>query len=375
MNEWKVRAIRFEQNERVFYTVVMRAGEILAAAQVDEWSAEDEKDKAGYQRTPSSARLAGIANYLRRSDAIMPVGGLLNARAAGESAYGEVLDFTPDDGQSGAIQSGVLTITSNHTPLWIVDMQHRLYGTRRAIDEGAEHLREFPVTFTIADGLSKLEEVEQFELINTTQKKVRTDLARRLMTIQSADRDRRKEYDRGGRLWEARGPVIADWLNKHGSVWEERIVPPNKSSREMPEGVAKETSFVTSLKPILQSPYFRQRTEEQAAQLIDRYWEAIAQVWPDAFAYPKEHVIQKTPGMFSLHAVFPEVVEIARLQSMKLTAETFYGIIKGWKNFGDEFWQVGNEDGAARYGSMKGFSLLAVELRDELPSVEDDLIA
>src|SRR6266498_1296461 len=48
--------------------------------------------------------------------------------------------------------------------------------------------------------------------------------------------------DERGRLWEARGPLVADWLNRHGTWWVGRIIPPNKSKRETPAGIIRETS-------------------------------------------------------------------------------------------------------------------------------------
>jgi DGQHR domain-containing protein len=320
------------------------------------------------------SRLREVATYVEGEDAILPLGGLLNARSHNGSSYGEVLRFEPDAGQDGTIQSGWLTIPDRATPLEIVDMQHRLWGIRHAIQEdGREDLANFPVVVTLADGLSKMEEVEQFELINTTQKRVRTDLARRLMAIQAQDQDRRFAMAGRGRLWEARGPVVADWLNRNGEMWQGRIIPPNKSKREMPRSIVRETSFVTSLKPILQTPLFQRMSEEDVAKLIDRFWQGVASVWPRAFENPAEHVIQKTPGLFSLHMLFSEVVELARSNNRDMTPDGFAETIKPWAELGPDFWEAGNEDGAGRFGSMKGFSTLAQELREKLPELDFEL--
>ena len=139
-------------------------------------------------------------------------------------------------------------------------MQHRLGGYEVAINAGNEELKSFPLVVTIADGLSIQEEVAQFELINTTQKKVRTDLARRLLAIIAKDSpipERRK--------WEARGAEIADMLNRIEGVWHKRILPPNLKKKDQPEYVIRETSFVSSLKPVLQTPYFIHRSDRHAA--------------------------------------------------------------------------------------------------------------
>lgn len=377
-SDLRVRAIRFEQHGRVFYSVVIPAGDIIGRSMVDEWSADVADEDAGYQRAPMGTRLRAVANYMGEPEAVMPVGGLLNARAEADGAHGDVLKFEPDKDESGPIQAGWLTVPSSATPLYIVDMQHRLLGINRAIvDDGREDLADFPMVLTIADGLSRIEEIEQFELINTTQKKVRTDLARRLMSIQMSDPDTALKYDQKGKKWEARGPKIADWLNHNSEVWRDGIMPPNKTKKDMPGTLTRETSFVSSLKPILQTPVFQRTDDEHVAIFIDRYWTAIKSVWPRAFREPQDHVIHKTAGVYSLHMLMPEVVELVRekhgmdLKSV-LTVENFTHAMTPWRSdLSEEFWARDAEDGAAQYGTgMGAFGRLAATLRSRLGLID-----
>ena len=48
---------------------------------------------------------------------------------------------------------------------------------------------------------------------------------------------------------------------------------------------------------------------------------ALAEIWEDAFRHPADYVIQKTPGVFSLHILLPEVVEIVRSRGQDLAKE------------------------------------------------------
>lgn len=370
---YATKAIRFVQNERVFYVAAIPAKELVQLTQVDIW--DSGHPMTGYQRAPSTSRKRAIGRYAMDPDAVLPVGGLVNARPPddedAEHQYGSVLDFTPE-WQQGSISLGQLSIPEAARPLYIVDMQHRLGGFEWALDqdEGAK-LASFPLVVTIADGLSRMEEVEQFHLINTTQKKVRTDLARRLLAIQATDADHVLSLDQAGKLWEAKGPVIADILNKSDGVWHQRILPPNKSKRDMPTMIVRETSFVTSLKPVLQTPYFVRQSEEHAAELIGRYWEAVKRVFPEAFRYPEAHVIQKTPGVFSLHEIAPEVYELARDRG-DISVSTLYDIMQSLRELdsGESYlWHSENIEGAAQYGSMKGFRILASLLRQHLPAL------
>lgn len=368
---YKTRAIRFIQNRHIFYSVVIPAEKLIEMARVDTW--DPDNPMSGYQRAPSSSRKREIGQYAMKPNSIMPVGGLLNARDIEESdgeKYGSKLMFE-EEYKDGDISFGVLTIPDKALPLFIVDMQHRIGGYEWAIQqEGGEKLARFPLVATIADGLSKMEEVDQFDIINTTQKKVRTDLARRLKSIQITDLDHMLALDKRGKLWEAKGPLIAERLNSESGPWSGKILPPNKSKVDQPTMVVRETSFVTSLKPILQTPYFIRQKEDTAAELINRYWCAIQKVWPEAFINPDAYVIQKSPGVFSLHELAPEVFEMVRDKG-EITVTNIFEVVKSLANIGEsDYWEATNPDGAAGYGSMKGFRFLASELRQFLPKME-----
>ncbi|MBE7433783.1 MAG: DGQHR domain-containing protein [Anaerolineales bacterium] len=368
----KTKAIQFIQNGRIFYSVVIPAGKLAELSKVDVW--DPNNPQSGYQRSPSTSRKREIGQYALKPDSIMPVGGLLNARDVEDADgghYGSKLKFEIEY-KEGDISFGTLTIPDKALPLYIVDMQHRIGGYEWAIQQqGGERLENFPLVATIADGLTKMEEVDQFDIINTTQKKVRTDLARRLKSIQVKDVDHMLALDKRGKLWEAKGPVIAENLNTSSGVWSGKILPPNKSKADQPTMVVRETSFVTSLKPILQTPYFIRQSEETAAELINRYWTAIQKVWPDAFKNPDAYVIQKSPGVFSLHELAPEVFEMARDKG-EITVKSIFEIVKSLGEIGEaEYWEVKNSEGAASYGSMQGFRFLASELRQYLPKIEN----
>lgn len=369
MTQQDVRAIRFVQNGRVLYTAAIPAGDIISRTCVDVWDADVEEDERGYQRTPQGTRVKAVAEYVSGEDAIMPLGGLLNARAADDADWGSRLKFTADPGQRGQIQSGVLTLPDDSEPLWTVDMQHRLAGFEYAISElERDDLAEYPLVVTISDGLSKLEEIEQFELINTTQKKVATDLARQLLATQY------KVFGLEGlpdpsKEWQAKGAIVTNWLNENGSVFRGRIIPPNKTAGQVPRGVTKQTTFVSSMKAILTTPFLQRMHEESIAQLVDAYWAAVERVWPQAVEFPKDSVILKGPGVYPLHMVMPDVLEVVRSEQKPLTTENMLAAIAGWRQLGDDYWDKHNTDtGATRFGSSgQGHARIAAELRPLLP--------
>lgn len=370
----QVPAIRFTQRNRVFYTTAIPAKHLIRLGKVDVFDAEAPPEEAGYQRAPSATRLKDVATFIEKDDAVLPIGGLLNARSAEPDQYGSLLTFRPSGPALGPnIEMGVLTVPDVAESLFIVDMQHRIKGLEWAMTEDERtDIGEFPVVCTIADGLTRHEEIEQFELINTTQKKVATDLARRLLSMQLDDVDAAMRIDERGKRWEARGPNVVTWLMAHSEVWGGMIIPPNKSKRQMHGALTKETSFVSSLKPILETPAFQRTPDDQIAELIDRYWQAVRKTWPLAFRDPKANVIYNTSGIFPLHRLMPEIFEHARAGGQSPTVDRMAIVMRVWRDeLGDNFWARDNEQGAARYGtSMGAFARIAARLRALLPELD-----
>jgi len=360
-NNCQFPAFRFQQGERTLYVFSPRAGDLLKLVKVDTWDPDrDEKDpEQGYQRQPTRSRCFAMARYLTGREPIVPLTILMSAR--------KPLKFEEQDKHSG-----MLTIPQNALPLYVVDGQHRLCGFKYLIEEAARpEFADFILPVTVVEGLQKFDEMMQFYIINTTQKGIRTDLVRRLLLQQVQDPERRRELVFEGREWEARAAQVTAVLNsRKDSVWHGRIQAPN--APRLGTEVVKETSFGTSLKPVLNTDSFTgQLPIDDVAELLTDYWNAWRSLCSDAFAEPREYVIQKTPGVFALHMVAPRVFQLCHAENDFSTAQ-MEKILRRARVEGQpissEFWA--SEGGrAAEFGSMKGFRLLADLILEELPGV------
>jgi DGQHR domain-containing protein len=254
--------------------------------------------------------------------------------------------------------------------LWIVDGQHRVYGLDRAIKEfDLGYLNDFILPVVIVEFASIEDEANQFRIINETMKKVRTDLARRILALRAAGlgREGRRELRQSGRLWEANAVEVLKILSTdEASPWVDRIQSPN--SRKSPHQVVRELSFTTSLKPILTEKPYRLLTPEQVAKLLIAYWRAWQSLVPEAFEDPLDYVLMKTPGVFSLHELAYYVLEVLRARDIpRPTEDDFRDILKDLGEYVTApYWTKHNEHGAAMAGSMKGFSILADAMQEEL---------
>ena len=236
---------------------------------------------------------------------------------------------------------------------------------------GIERLRDYFLPIVIIENQRIEDEANQFRLINETMKKVRTDLARRILAMRVAGLGRagRQEVRLSGRLWEATAVEVLGILSRDDdSPWQGRIQPPNV--RKAASHVIRELSFSTSMKPVLNERPYRTWTAERIARALKTYWSAWQSVVPEAFETPQDYVIQKTPGAFSLHQLAFYVFEVLRARGITDPGiEDFRLILDDLGDYAtSEFWRADNPEGAALAGSMKGFGILADAMEEELIS-------
>jgi DGQHR domain-containing protein len=358
----KFEAIEFKQNGKIFYVTSLPAKFLIENCEIDTWKPDiNETDldidelleQQGYQRTPITTHYTKVSKYLNEKDAILPTAILLSAR--------KKIAFEKHEGSC----IGKINITKD-SQLFIVDGQHRIWGLRHAIEEyERKDLQEFILPVVIMNEVDKLEEVKQFFIVNSTQKRVRTDLAERLLKIIASkdprEKDRLKQL---GRDWKLIAIQIIDKLyNDSRSVWYQRIKRPNQPPR--PEAIASEGSFSTSLRPFLVM-FGKNKSDEVLTEWVKSFWNALKELMPEAFEDPKEYVIQKTPGIYSLHMILPDII-LHCMEKRNVNKDSIKTVLsRDTEHFCDaEFWRSGGE-GAARYNSMGAFKMLAEELREGL---------
>lgn len=349
---------------------LMRAGDLVKATTVDRYDStlSPTDPKQGYQRPPERSRITRIGSFLigsilkeEEGDGLFPSAVTLAARTP--------LQYDPESKQ--------LTLRVDQ-PLQVVDGQHRLAGLRYAIEEKEqEELADYPIPFVIFEPHDRFAEMNQFRIINSTAKSVRTDLVNSILTNQAAKLgdDSIAAKDR----WKVAVTKVIDRLDKDPlSPWQGLILMPDEAGS--PKGInqkkiVRATSFMTSLKPVYdwlsEFKFFAQcnSLDEEAEilfKIISEYWKALNQVVPKAFQSPEEYVIQKTPGLFSLHKLLSSLLNVMFTGRREWTSENFQLFLEESPEIRDEgFWHK-NENRASAYGSMKGFDELFKELQESI---------
>ena len=330
--------------------------------------------KEGYQREVSRARVNKLVADLQKTRVDLPTAILLNLRDASvgdlltRGSDGELLMREYENGRSG--------------PFYVVDGQHRLEALRHLAEDNGEKWGEYLIPFVCMIGASVRQEMEQFYVVNSNAKSVRTDLALDLLK-QRAESDRgimESVFERGEK-WKVDGQTIVERLQQDSPVWRHRIRFPNTPKNET---TLSSAAMVTSLKALLGTPYFGAINLDNEIKILDAYWRGIREVLPEAFEdEPWAYSIQKGSGVTVLHAVLIQVLEYIRSKGQSVTEHTSYRDamksalenLEGDTPNGDvvrgvDFWRAGPEGAAGAYSSNAARRVLIAKIKLQVPEIE-----
>ena len=351
----EVPAIRFDQDGITLYVTSLPARVIADIGVVDTWNPDlpENDGEQGYQREVVQSHAKQIARFLLdpEHNRLMPTAATLCARRP--------LEFTPVSHNGEAQSFGTLSLTP---PIYIVDGQHRTAGFTLAAEED-EEIAAFERPVVIMEGVGKLEEIRQFQTINATAKRVRTDLADRLLKQLG-------EFDEPSKSWKAVAIEVSDVLNTTPKgPWVGRITMPNGN-----RGVATQRTMTESLK-LVTTGVLRPTDVTTIAGALNNFWGALRKLMPEAFENPRDYVLQKSVGVFAFNEVAAEVFLRCFADGRDFTQEKMYSLLRGTGEYVDPtFWLSRSKGGTApNYGGRGGFSALAHEIIAELPTgVESD---
>jgi len=362
-----IHVMRIRQAGRDLYLGAMTARDLLDTCVTTEWDPAIGWDieRQGYQRAPVERHYRAIGRFLEsHQDPCMPTAALLSAR---EREYG-VLEFNRVAGGSG-FEFGELVIPDGRQ-LFIVDYQHRWRGFRHAIDDlAADSLREFAIPVVIMTQVPRCDEVLQFYLINSKQRRIDTDLALLLLQTLAGTVDKGELGDLAGpgRFYRIRGTLLTCRLAARTSgPWVGKIAQPHDLPQ--PGAVIKLKSVVDSLAPVLSKrASCSSLDDDNLLDVLVRFWDALKAIVPKSFGDPTSQ-IQRTVGVYTFHIVFARHL-YPRLNSKGDTStETFrVALLPVASEFiTDRFWAA--KGPAKIYVGSSGYRELARRIIEALQS-------
>jgi DGQHR domain-containing protein len=327
----------------------------------------DHRNKTGYQREPSQARVNRLVADLENKRVDLPTAVLLNLREFEEDTHLER-------------SKGTVMFRVGSSELSVVDGQHRVLALKKLLEDNPEKWSDYPIAFVCMLGASEREEMEQFYVVNSTAKSVRTDLALSLLK-QRAEADARvmDQLRERGETWKVGGQTLVEELAK-SSLWKGRIRFPGDDRGATTIGNA---GMANSLKPVLGTPYFGQISTANQIKILNAYWKGISRLLPDAFTAPDDFIVQKSTGVMIFHALLVSVIELIRSRGQSpIEEETYETVLRdallnmegdtteGEIARGIDFWKSGPEGAAGSFSSNAGRRVLLAKLREQLPRIE-----
>jgi DGQHR domain-containing protein len=332
--------------------------------------AYDTRTKQGYQRLPQEARINSLAADLRKERTDLPTAILLNLPSVSVKSVLDGNSLRLTDGEGKPLK------------FHVVDGQHRILALKKLIEEeDAGRWSRFPLPFVSFLAADNREEMKQFYIVNSTAKAVKTDLALTLLRkLSDNDPDVYAALLERGKQWQVDGQALVERLASESRIWRNRIRLPGM---EKGETTMPSASLVTSLKPLLSSPYFGRLKPEQQMRVLDAYWNGIREALRPAFDDPENYTVQKGVGVIVMHMIFPHVLECVRNRGMQTTDPDAYKSVldgalnqlQGENNSGDtvtgvEFWASAPKGAAGSYSSSAGRRVLVVKIQQLLPQIE-----
>lgn len=337
------------QNDTPVYITYMTGKELsdFNKIKIDIFKKENDD---GYQREISEKRAEEFARYIIKAKGISPVSILINIR--------EKLNFKRKKGCYGTIS------IPNNSYLWIVDGQHRRKGLTIAINDMKEY-ENYQIPIVITNLEKTYEEAKQFLIINKTQKGVRSDLAERFLSRLFEEPEniiaQLPQTIIKGITWIPKAIEISEKINERkDGVWYKKIRYPNEPKLAT---LVSQKSFTESIGPIIKNKIFEQYSTEEISELLTRYWNAIQKLCPDAFNLPREHSIQKTTGLFTLHRLFHLVIAYC---GDKVTEQRIKEVLsKMNRGMSSNYWSKSGTAGLAGT-SQQVFKIIYQKLSDYL---------
>ena len=343
----------------------------------------DDHTSKGYQRIDSTRASRGkqIADYINRCNQNQEEPKLFELTCnlrIGEPYGDEEWLFDSVDGSDGKVGELMIDIAPDRQVLSVIDGGTRLLGIENAIALGYLN-PQHKVDVRVFMGLSVPEEIAQFLLINERQKRVRTDLSIRVLQ-QRLDSGSLNEQETAllatvmdeKNEWRYTASTMIGSLNEDAdSPWRGLIQMPNDRVTKP----VKLQSFISSLNPLLTNANLTSKLESLESsgslkvdqrqvnrrdflvKVLKNFWDAVAEVNPQARAEPRTTVLWGSIGATSLNIALAEIMtSILESSSPKLDTERFRALIKTSDVGEYAFWftRKGSRNAEIDYPGEKG---------------------
>lgn len=369
MMKYKLKAMQIYQKEdrlkkQSIYISKIQALDLINPEDLDEvrftpdyWRST-EKYEPGYQRPLNPSNIEKIKKYILEEtpNPLFPTSIVVNSR--------KPLKFETSEGSFGEIEVSDI--------LYVIDGQHRIEAFKELMKE--PKLRgeygNYEVPIVILSGFEYIQELEQFFIINSRQTRIKFDLAQR-MYLEMMKADFSTKLVPESKRWQTLAAKAVDQINEGESkVWYGRIQLPDDSKDIAKTRIITQNSFISSLKPFFSGgkrvwnfnaipEKKHHETLNQLTELITKFWDSVAEVYPQIINNPRRYTLLKTVGVYSLHIFLADVIADTQVFNIDIIIENAKKKLTRAKEsygFTEVFWEVGARDENDKRRKASGYS-------------------
>lgn len=326
----KLTARAVKQNDVTFYETAIPALDIIEDENFrpDRWNPITNE---GYQRELSQEHSRRIQQYLRGEGGTnsLPTNVIINSRRP--------LRITELGG-------GLVEIELKDFPLFIIDGQHRVTALRQAELNGTIDLKNYEIGVTLTN-FNLRDEMIHFRNINGRSNRPPKALNDLLM----------------GKLAEQYGLVPAT-LKEQALIRTNHVVMRLSTDIESPwhnkialGGTRRRVSHLTtqsamasSMQSMFTNGRFSDPDEDRAKiyRIFRDFWDAVAEVWPEASGDPQSYILMTPTGMWAWHKLLARILTNLSFNPEKEAMLTALSELRDTMDLEDDWWKKTNFDGA-----------------------------
>ena len=352
----ELEVTRIKQAGIDLYLGWLPAEELIKRGRVDKWAPSHTE---GYQRPLVEKRIGDVAWYLKKGEGIMPTSVLVSIRSGVKFDEEKRKLDIPDE-----------------VILWIIDGQHRVEGLKRAMEQGAQELKDYPFPVVIMVNPNRFDEMRAFYLVNSKAKSVPTDVAERIMKRTLAEQGEpwireheAEDFTKSQRVInQAKAVTVGDYLRSECPVWKGMVAVPGEPKPDV-NAVKQHTMVMAMLEGAFKDSTLANLDPRALGELLGCYWEAIQETWPETIEKPKLYSVMKSSGVWSLNMLFRDVFE--RCREMRDYGKPKMVELLRELAIGSDFWSSDPTKGdpLTLGSSLKVIRLLHATLREQLPKL------
>lgn len=283
-------AIKGRIGGHTFYTFLISAKQLLKYAYVHHRHLTGIIEASQvYQRMLRNAKLKEIAKFIDFEEGYFPNSIIVN--------FSKSLQWKKKEVFNDDVAMGTLTLPEYFGSAWIIDGQHRLYGAARAD-------KDVLVPVLAFENIEQLEQANLFVEINVKQTSVEKKLLWDLYSDiyrDSMDEKQKKQYQvaETAKKMEASGPLM-------GCI----DIPSIPADRPVKLSLTTICSTIEKYSPWddLKDPTDETKTPENAARIINSYFEVLKSLWPEEWTKGNKGVLLTNNGFGVFMMVLKDIV-------------------------------------------------------------------